>query len=171
MDYYDIFISVLSSTIRLSVPLIFTALAGLFSERAGVFDIGLEGKILGSAFAAARVAYVADSAWLGLLAGIAASVALALVHGFASITHRGNQIVSGIAINFLVAGITIVLSKAWFGQGARPPQLTSAGRFAPITLPGAEAIRNVPVIGPLYANVISGNSLLTYLAFVAVPVS
>jgi ABC-type uncharacterized transport system permease subunit len=61
MDYYDIFISVLSSTIRLSIPLIFTALAGLFSERAGIFDIGLEGKMLGSAFAAACVAYLTGS--------------------------------------------------------------------------------------------------------------
>jgi ABC-type uncharacterized transport system permease subunit len=171
LGFYDILISIIGSTIRLSIPLIFAALAGLFSERAGVFDIGLEGKILASAFAAACIAHVADSAWLGLLAGIAASVALGLVHGFASITSRGNQIVSGVAINFLVAGMTIVLGQAWFGQGARTPQLTSAGRFAPIILPGAEAIRGVPVVGALYANVISGNNLLTYLAFVAVPVS
>ena len=171
MDYYDILISIIGSTIRLSIPLIFAALAGLFSERAGVFDIGLEGKILGSAFAAACIAYVTGSAWLGLFAGIAASVALSLVHGFASITNRGNQIVSGVAINFLVAGMTIVLGQAWFGQGARTPPLTSAGRFAPIILPGAEAIRGVPVVGSLYANVISGNNLLTYLAFAAVPMS
>lgn len=171
MGQYDILVSIIGSTIRLSIPLIFTALAGLFSERAGVFDIGLEGKILGSAFAAACIAHVADSAWLGLLAGIAASVALGLVHGFASITNRGNQIVSGVAINFLVAGLTIVLGTAWFGQGARTPHLTGAARFAPLNLPGAGTIRDVPVIGPLYANVISGNTLLTYLAFAAVPLS
>ena len=171
MGHYDILVSIIGSTIRLSIPLIFTALAGLFSERAGVFDIGLEGKILGSAFAAACIAHVADSAWLGLLAGIAASVALGLVHGFASITNRGNQIVSGVALNFLVAGLTIVLGTAWFGQGARTPQLTGAARFAPLNLPGTGTIRDVPVIGPLYANVISGNTLLTYLAFAAVPLS
>ncbi len=124
MDYYDILINVLSSTIRLSIPLIFTALAGLFSERAGVFDIGLEGKMLGAAFAAACVAYITDSAWLGLVAGILCSVALSLVHGFASITNRGNQIISGVAINFFIAGITIVLGQAWFGQGGRTPQLS-----------------------------------------------
>ncbi|KJC48742.1 sugar ABC transporter permease [Bradyrhizobium sp. LTSP885] len=171
MDYFDILISILGSSIRLSIPLIFAALAGLFSESAGVFDIGLEGKMLASAFAAACIAYTADSAWLGLLAGIGASVALGLVHGFSSITNRGNQIVSGVAINFFVSGITIVLGQAWFGQGARTPQLTSAGRFAPIILPGTDAVRGVPVIGSLYANVISGNSLLTYLAFAAVPLS
>ena len=171
MEYYDIFISVLSSTIRLSIPLIFTALAGLFSERAGVFDIGLEGKMLGSAFAAACVAYLTDSAWAGLCAGIICSVALSFVHGFASITNRGNQIISGVAINFFVAGITIVLGQAWFGQGGRTPQLAGDARFTPITLPGADAVREVPILGPLYANVISGNNILTYLAFLAVPLS
>src|SRR6478609_531076 len=171
MEYYDIFISVLSSTIRLSIPLIFTALAGLFSERAGVFDIGLEGKMLGSAFAAACVAYLTGSPWAGLCAGIACSVALSFVHGFASITNRGNQIISGVAINFFVAGITIVLGQAWFGQGGRSPQLAPEARFTPITLPGTEALREVPILGPLYANVISGNNVLTYLAFLAVPLS
>ncbi len=171
MDYYDIFISVLSSTIRLSIPLIFTALAGLFSERAGIFDIGLEGKMLGSAFAAACVAYLTGSPWLGLGAGTVCSVALSFVHGFASITNRGNQIISGVAINFFVAGITIVLGQAWFGQGGRSPQLAPEARFTPITLPGAEALREVPILGPLYANVISGNNILTYLAFLAVPLS
>src|SRR4051812_6317812 len=157
MDYYDILISIIGSTIRLSIPLIFTALAGLFSERAGIFDIGLEGKMLGSAFAAACVAYLTGSAWAGLGAGVVCSVALSLVHGFASITNRGNQIISGVAINFFIAGITIVLGQAWFGQGGRTPQLAADARFSPITLPGADAMRDVPIIGPLYAGVISGN--------------
>lgn len=171
MEFIDIFISILGSAIRLSIPLIFTALAGLFSERAGVFDIGLEGKMLASAFASACAAYVTGSAWIGLLAGIAVSVAFSLVHGFASITNRGNQIISGVAINFIVAGLTIVLGQAWFGQGGRTPQLPNTARFSPINLPGVEAFRDVPVLGPLYANVISGNNILTYLAFAAVPIS
>ncbi|MQB44588.1 ABC transporter permease [Rhizobium sp. ICMP 5592] len=171
MDYYDILISMLGSTIRLSIPLIFTALAGLFSERAGVFDIGLEGKMLAAAFAAACMATVTGSAWAGLGAGIVVSVIFGLLHGFTSITNRGNQIVSGVAINFLIAGLTVVLGQAWFGQGGRTPQLGADARFVPIILPGADAMRGVPIIGPLYANVISGNNILTYLAFLAVPIS
>ncbi|MFT4183749.1 MAG: ABC transporter permease [Rhizobium sp.] len=171
MDYYDILISMLGSTIRLSIPLIFTALAGLFSERAGVFDIGLEGKMLAAAFAAACTATVTGSAWAGLGAGIVVSVAFGLLHGFTSITNRGNQIVSGVAINFLIAGLTVVLGQAWFGQGGRTPQLGADARFVPIILPGADAMRDVPIIGPLYANVISGNNILTYIAFLAVPIS
>ncbi|HEX5934557.1 MAG TPA: ABC transporter permease, partial [Pseudorhizobium sp.] len=171
MDYYDIFVSILGSTVRLSIPLLFTALAGLFSERAGIFDIGLEGKMLAAAFASAVVAYMTGSAWLGLLAGISGSIVFSLVHGFASITNRGNQIVSGVALNFVAMGLTVVLAQAWFGQGGRTPQVPGEGRFAPIILPGADAMREVPVIGPLYANVISGNNILTYMAFLAVPIA
>ncbi len=171
MDYFDIFVSILGSTIRLSIPLIFTALAGLFSERAGIFDIGLEGKMLAAAFAAACLAYVSGNAWIGLLGGIGVSILFSLIHGFASITNRGNQIVSGVALNFIAAGLTIVLGQAWFNQGGRTPGLTGDARFAPIILPGVDVMREVPVIGPLYANVISGNNILTYLAFAAVPLS
>src|SRR5690606_41871759 len=91
-------------------------LAGLYSERSGIFDIGLEGKMLAGAFASAAAASVFHSAWLGLGVGILISVGLALVHGFASITHRGNQIVSGVAINFIAAGSTIILGQAWCQQ-------------------------------------------------------
>lgn len=171
MDYIDIFISILGSTIRLSIPLIFTALAGLFSERSGIFDIGLEGKMLSSAFAAACVAYITGNAWLGLIAGILVSVALSLVHGFASITNRGNQIVSGVAINFVAAGLTIVLGQAWFGQGGRTPQLTADGRFGEIDFPYAAELRDTGYLGKFYADVISGHNILTYMAFAAVPIS
>ena len=169
MDGFDIFVSILGSTIRLSIPLIFTALAGLFSERAGVFDIGLEGKMLAAAFASACVAYLTGSAFAGLGAGIVVSILLSLVHGFASITSRGNQIVSGVALNFVAAGLTIVLGQAWFGQGGRTPTLPTTARFQPITLPGVDILRDVPILGPFYANVVSGHNLLTYLAFLAVP--
>ena len=74
MDYFEVFISILGSAIRLSIPLLFTALAGLFSERAGIFDIGLEGKMLVSAFASACVAYYTGNAWAGLGAGIVTAI-------------------------------------------------------------------------------------------------
>lgn len=171
MDSFDMLISILGSTVRLSIPLILAALAGLYSERAGVFDIGLEGKMLAAAFASACVAYLTGSAWLGLLSGIAVSLVFSLIHGFASITNRGNQIISGVALNFVAAGLTVVLGQAWFGQGGRTPQVSGDGRFSPIILPGADLMRDVPFIGPLYSNVISGNNVLTYIAFLAVPIS
>lgn len=162
---------ILDSAIRLSAPLLLACLAGLYSERAGIFDIGLEGKMLGAAFAAGAGAAVTGSAWFGLAAAIVASVMLALIHGFASITQRGNQIVSGVAINFLAVGLTALLGQAWFSQGGRTPQLPSGGRFRDIVWPGAEAIAEVPVIGPLYSELLSGHNLLVYVAFLAVPIT
>eukprot|EP01036_Dinobryon_divergens_P016240 gene16240-22007_t len=87
---------IFDSAIRLSVPLIFCCLAGLYSERSGVVDIGLEGKMLVAAFAAGVMAHELGSAWLGLAAGILTAVVFALVHGVSAISYRGNQIVSGV---------------------------------------------------------------------------
>jgi ABC-type uncharacterized transport system permease subunit len=164
-------IQILDSTIRLATPLLLACLAGLFSERAGIFDIGLEGKMLVAAFVSAGVAFVSGSVWIGLLAGIAASLFMSLLHGLASITFRGNQLISGVAINFLAAGLTVVIAQSWFGQGGRTPQLEGAARFNPITLPGAEAMRDIPVFGPIYADLISGHTAIVYLAFLFVPLT
>ncbi len=168
MDLHTV-VLVLDSAVRLSVPLILAALAGLYSERSGVFDIGLEGKMLVGAFAAGAAAAVTDSALAGLGAAVAASTVFALIHGYASITQRGNQIVSGVAINFLAAGLTALLGYAWFRQGGQTPPLSRDGRFLPVDLPGAQAARDVPVLGDIYAELISGHNLLVYLAFLAVP--
>ncbi len=164
-------LQMLDSTMRLATPLLLACLAGLYSERAGIFDIGLEGKMLAAAFLSAAVAYSTGSAWLGLLAGIGASLALSGIHGLASITFRGNQLISGVAINFLAAGLTVVVAQSWFGQGGRTPQLAGAARFEPITLPFAEALRDIPVLGPIYYELISGHTALVYIALLLVPVT
>ena len=168
----DLFLQALllsDSTIRLATPLVLAALAGLFCERSGVVDIALEGKMLGAAFAAAATAAVTGSAWLGLGAGMLFSVGLAMVHGFACITHRGNQVVSGMALNIMVAGLGPTLAEAWFHQGGRTPLLGDEARFTPITLPLADALHDVPVLGPLYYEVISGHNLLVYATAAIVP--
>ncbi|MEL6744357.1 MAG: ABC transporter permease, partial [Pseudomonadota bacterium] len=149
-------IQLLDLTVRSSVPLLLACLAGLYSERSGIVDIGLEGKMLGGAFAAAAAAAVSGSAWVGLGAGILVSVLLALVHGFASITNKGNQIVSGVAINFIAAGAAALLGNAWFNQGGRTPQLSNDMRFVPIELPFANHLADVPFIGLIYEGLISG---------------
>ena len=142
--------TVLDSSLRLAVPLLAACLAGLWSERSGVVDIGLEGKMLVSAFAAAAAAYATDSAWIGLLAGVGASVAFALIHGFASISQRGNQIVSGVAINMLAAGLTAIVGNAWYGQGGRTPPLEGPQRFQELWI---------------------GHSALVFIALLAVPLT
>ena len=162
---------IFDSSIRLATPLLLACLAGLFSERAGVFDIGLEGKMLAAAFFSAAAAFATGSAWVGLLAGIGASLVLAAIHGLASITFRGNQLISGVAINFLASGMTVVVGEAWFGLGGRTPPLMGAGRFGELNLPFADALRDVPLIGPIYHGVLSGHAALVYIAFLAVPLT
>ena len=168
----DLFLTILltfDATLRVSTPLVLAAMAGLFAERSGVVDIGLEGKMLASAFAAASVASVVGSPWAELGAAIIASCSLAMLHGFASITHRGDQIVSGVAINILVAGLTIILGLAWFQQAGLTPALDNDSRFLSITLPFAEQLAFIPVLGPIYKELISGHTILVYLAFALVP--
>ena len=171
MASWSLILSVLDSAVRLSVPLIFACLAGLYSERAGVVDIGLEGKLLIGAFAAGATAAVIPNPWLGLAAAVAASTVFALVHGFASISQRGNQIVSGIALNVLASGLAAVLGNAWFEQGGRTPQLPAAARFNEITLPFAETAAAIPGLGSFYAEVVSGHSFPVYLAVFMVPLT
>jgi ABC-type uncharacterized transport system permease subunit len=105
------------------------------------------------------------------VAAILVSVIFALIHAFASITQRGNQIVSGVAINFLAAGITAFLGQAWFGEGGRTPQLTNEQRFTAINFPGADTVGQVPLLGPLLRDVVSGHNILVYVAFLAVPLT
>lgn len=164
-------LQVLGSSLRLATPLLFACLAGLYSERAGVFDIGLEGKMLAAAFTAGAVAAVTGSAWIGLLGGMAASVALAVIHGLASITFRGNQIISGVAINFLASGLTALVGQNWFGLGGQTPQLMAGQRFLALTLPLAEWLGSVPLVGPVYRDLVSGNNVLVYVALAMVPLT
>jgi len=163
----DLYVELLASTIRMSVPLILACIAGLWSERAGIVDIGLEGKMLIAAFVAASASAVFGSAWIGLLLAILTSVGFALVHGYASINQRGNQVVSGVAINMLAAGLAVVLGNEWFREGGRTPALPPEGRFLPFEFPGLE---DLPVIGP-FVKIFLSHSILAYAAFVLVPVT
>ncbi|MGH1480469.1 MAG: ABC transporter permease [Geminicoccales bacterium] len=169
MDFFLQAVLLSDSTIRLAVPLILAALAGLFAERSGVIDIGLEGKMLGAAFAAASVAFVTNSALAGLLAGIVCSVGLSMIHGFACITHRGDQVVSGMALNIMVAGLGPTLAEAWFRQGGRTPGISAEARFKSITLPFADTVQDVPILGLLYSELISGHNILVYVTAIIVP--
>ena len=158
-DFFLVTILTLDASVRICVPLIFASMAGLFAERSGVVDIGLEGKLLMSAFIAASAASVFGSPWLGLIAGMFASSVLAMIHGFASITYKGNQIVSGVAINILASGLTMILTLAWFKKGGITPTLLNDERFLSITLPGVDIIDHIPILGVIYRELISGHTV------------
>jgi len=124
-------LSLLWSTIRLSTPLILAALGGMFSERSGVINIALEGKMLAGAFTAAAVTYAADaklglgnaSPWIGLLAAIVAGLFIAAIYAVACIRFKADQVVSGAAINILMFGMPGFLSGAFFLSSGSTPQL------------------------------------------------
>ncbi len=167
-DLWLQFLLTVDATLRVATPLILCAMAGIFSEKSGIIDISLEGKMLMSAFAAAAVAALTSSALAGLMTAVVVSVLLALLHGLASITLRGNQVISGLAINILASGLTVTIGIAMFKQGGQTPNLSRAERFRPIELPFAEQIGNLPLIGPIYREVISGHNILVWVALAAV---
>ena len=167
---YQILLS-LDATLRLATPLILCAMAGIFSERSGIVDISLEGKMLSGAFAAASVATLTGSAWLGLGAAIGAGVFMSLLHGFACITHKGDQVVSGLAINILASGLTVIVGIALFQRGGQTPSLAGDARFSPIELWLTGVLDNVPVVGVVYRQLIGGHNILTYIALMCVPLA
>ena len=120
----DIFkIALLFSTIRLATPLLLAALGGLYSERSGVINIGLEGMMLAGAFTAAVVTHFAGNPWIGLAAAVAAGLATALIHAIVCIHGRADQVVSGTAINILFLGLPALLSGALFESTGATPQI------------------------------------------------
>lgn len=159
------------ATLRIATPLMLCAMAGIFSERSGIVDISLEGKLLSGAFVAATIAALTGSAWLGLGCAMLAGITMSLIHGFACITNKGDQVVSGVAINILASGLTIVLGIALFKRGGQTPSLPKEDRFTPIKWWGVELVDSVPIIGTVYRQLISGHNLLVYIALLTVPVT
>lgn len=170
METYTLIVLLLAATIRVATPLLLAALAGMFSERAGVIDLALEGKMLGAAFAAAAVSALTGSAWFGLGAGMATSIGLSLLLGLACVTYRGNQVVAAMAVNIMVGGLAPTLALAWFNLGGQTPQLDATGqRFTEITWPWAKTAHEMPFPGLLYSELLSGHNVVVYLAAISVP--
>jgi len=128
----DIFtLSLIASTIRLATPLVLAALGGLFSERSGVINIALEGKMLAGAFTAAALTHAVDtrlgmgaaSPWIGLLGGMIAGLFIAWIYALSCIKFKADQVVSGAAINILMLGMPGLLSGAFFLSSGSTPQI------------------------------------------------
>ena len=116
-------ISLLFSTLRLATPLVLAAIGGLYSERAGVINIALEGLMLAGAFTAASVTFYAASPWVGMAAAIGAGILVALVIAVACIKFKADQVVTGTGINIMFLGLPAVLSGAMFLSSGSTPQI------------------------------------------------
>lgn len=166
---FAVFISILETTLRTATPLVLAALAGCLIERSGIIEISLEGKMLMAAFVAAAVAHWTGSPWLGVAAAMAVTSVMSLGHGLVVVTFSGNQLIFGVALNFVVAGLTPVLALAWFQAENATPRLEDVARLRGLVWPWAEELKGVAFLGPLYSRVISGHSIITYLMFFIVP--
>jgi general nucleoside transport system permease protein len=160
--------TIIGSTLRVSVPLILCALAGVLSERSGVIDLGLEGKMLLTAFATAAVGVASGSLVLALAAALVVGLSLSMLHGYACVTHRGDQVVLGMAITMTAAGLTVVLGIAWFAQGGQTPPVPEAVRLDPWFKGIGETLAQVPLVGRALALAFFGHNAMVYGALLAV---
>jgi len=144
----NILYSMLPIAFAYSSPLIIAALGGLFSERSGIVNIALEGIMMVGGFTAATVTVLLESStpyagYWGLLAGVAAGALYSLLHAFASVNLKADQVVSGTAVNILAGGLTVYLAQIFFHQ--QRTKAFSTG-LVKLTVPGLE---DLPVVGPL----------------------
>jgi simple sugar transport system permease protein len=130
----QIIISLILATLRQAAPIMITALGGMFSEVTGVVNIGLEGMMLMGAFTAAVGSYYTGSPIVGILAGMLAGGFMALIHGILSIKYKGNQTVSGVAINLFASGFTIFMLRVLFNQSGNSPAVEKAPQIMGISL-------------------------------------
>jgi ABC-type uncharacterized transport system permease subunit len=151
--------ALLAATLRFATPLLFGALGGIMSERSGVINVGLEGMMLMGAFFGIFGADATGSWFLGMLIGLAAGGVLGFVHAVFSIALRADQVVSGVAVNFLAAGITGYVFIAHYGDQGTPGEVPSVPT---VTLP---VIKDLGFFG----EAIGQMSLLTWMALLLVP--
>jgi general nucleoside transport system permease protein len=125
-DLVTFLLILLFSTIRLATPLLFAALGGLFSERAGVINIALEGLLLAGAFTAAVVTYQTSNPYIGFVSGMAAGALVALIFAIAVIQFEADQVVAGFAISMLMLGLPAVVSSRLYDASGATNQIDKA---------------------------------------------
>jgi simple sugar transport system permease protein len=171
MDWLTLGSNLIHDTIVFSTALIFAALGGLYSERSGVVNIALEGMMIMGAFAGAVVTFFMQPffpphsvlpAWIGFLAAILAGALFALPHAVASITFKADQVVSGVALNFLAAGLSVYLTKIIFNGAGQTTTLTSVFKKW-----------DIPVLGdiPFFGRAIFEAYPTSYIAFALVAIT
>jgi simple sugar transport system permease protein len=121
--------ALLFAAVRSATPLIFAALGGMFSERSGVINIALEGLMLCGAFTAAVVTYQTGDPYLGLLCGVVSGGLLALLYAIACIKFEADQVVAGMAINFLMIGLPALISGVIYDSTGSTPQIDKANKL------------------------------------------
>lgn len=161
MDNISLIVALIASTLRLGTPLILAALGGVFSERSGVVNIGLEGIMTIGAFFAVYGTYITNNPWVGVVFGIAAGALIAALHAFLSISLKADQVISGTAINLFSGALASFLIFKIFHKGGETDPVTRLPYHVP------DFLANIPIVGPL----IAGLNWFVILAIVLVFVS
>lgn len=154
----DFMAGLLEATVRIAVPLALAALGGIFAERSGVFNIGLEGMMLAGAFFGVAGAVSTGSAWLGLAAALVAGAAFGFILALLSVRLSADQIVVGIMINLLALGVTSIVFRTVYGQQG---QTGSAPRLPSLTIP---IVSDIPLLG----RALFAQDVLTYGSYLVV---
>ncbi len=157
----DFITELIFSMVRMSVPLLFAGLGELYSERAGLINIGLEGLLTVGAVAGFYGSFMTGNPWMGMLFGMGAGVLFNLLFGYAAITRNGNQIVNGMALNLLAIGVASYFYRAFFGVTSNPAKA--------VALPVWEIplLSRIPIIGKGFFT----HTPLVYIAYLLVPLS
>lgn len=155
----SIIISVLAATVRIATPILFAAIGEMIAERSGVYNMGLEGTMLMSAFTAYLGAYYSGSLWFGVLVAAMTGALMSLIFAFLVISLKVEQIITGLALNLLGSGLSIFWLRAAFANASQTPTIPFFGN-APIPFLSA-----ISFVGPILFD----QKLLTYLALLAVP--
>ena len=143
MDSITIIVALIAATLRMATPLIFTGLGGVFSEKSGVVNIGLEGIMVIGAFFAVYGTYVTNSPVMGIFFAAIAGMAIALIHAFLSITMRADQVISGTAINIFATALASYLIMVLFHKGGQTDTVAALSYKIP------KFITKIPIIGDL----------------------
>jgi ABC-type uncharacterized transport system permease subunit len=159
MDTSNI-LGLIQATIRMSTPILFASLGGMFTARVGIINFALEGIMIAGAFLGVYGSYITGNPWVGALLGAAGGVVAALILGFMSITAKVDQVVAGTGINILFLGLTSYLLNILFGIGVKPSKVNS---FVELPIP---LLSEIPIIGEIFFNQIP----MVYIAILLVPI-
>lgn len=147
-EFFEVLFSIntLTATLRLATPIALAAAAGAISERAGIINLGLEGKILGGAFVGAYISYLTGSPWWGLAGAAVAGMLMGGLLALFAIRFRADHVVAGVGLNILMMGLTrLLMQVAWNSRGSSPSVPSLPGWSIPV-------IKDLPLVGPLLGN-------------------
>jgi general nucleoside transport system permease protein len=158
---FPFIVGLLAAAVRLATPILFAALGELFTERAGILNLGLEGVMLMGALGGFIGAYGTGNLWFGVALAIVTGIAMGMLMGFMSVTAKVNQVVAGLGITILGGGLSTLLFRSFFGLRSTPPTIDM---FLEQPIP---LLSQIPVLGEMVFN----HNILVYVALILVPVS